>query len=142
MPKNPRITLTFEAHKALTIQAALEGEAVGNLASKIILEYAKDAKEALEAIEKKKLELIVAEDIPQTKKKPISRVKQAIIQKKKKELQKKKKLSQDPETLEKIQELWQNGQRSSSQIARKIGYPKTTVRDAIKRMIRRGDIIS
>lgn len=46
-PKNPRITLDPEAYHALCIQAAIEQTTPGSLASRVILSYSQEAKQAL-----------------------------------------------------------------------------------------------
>ena len=54
-PKNPRITITPEAYKALCVQAALEMLPPGSLASRMILSGAQEAKQVLQVVEKKAL---------------------------------------------------------------------------------------
>lgn len=53
-PKNPRITITPEAFKLLSVQAALQGQDPGELASQLIQKSCKMAMTAIEAIEKGK----------------------------------------------------------------------------------------
>ena len=49
-PKNPRITITPEAFKLLSVQAALQGQDPGELASQLIQKSCKKAMIAIEAI--------------------------------------------------------------------------------------------
>jgi ABC-type proline/glycine betaine transport system permease subunit len=49
--KKPRITISPDAYQILMIQAAIEGVPMGELASKVILSYSKEAAEALLAVQ-------------------------------------------------------------------------------------------
>jgi len=52
----------------------------------------------------------------------------------------KTKLSQDKIALAKIKELWGSGNRNREQIAKEIGYAKSTTSENIRAMIKRGDL--
>ena len=129
-PKNPRITITPKAYQALCIQAALEMLPPGSLASRVILSY--HSQEANQAL----LAAAWREALPH--KEPQKR-----LPEKKALKEAKPKLSQNPQALAKIKELWSQTPRPSiSEIAKEIDYPKATVADNIKRRAKTGVLSS
>jgi hypothetical protein len=52
-----------------------------------------------------------------------------------------KKLSEDVAALSQIKELWIGGELTQSAIAENIGYPRATVSDKIRQMIKSGDLL-
>jgi len=133
-PKNPRVTITPEAHHALNIQAAIEQTTPGLLASRLILSYSKKAKQALQEREPPKevrspnTRAVVREvgTLPE-REAPIK-------------TEKRKRLFQNPQALEEIKRLWEGGEHNQAKIARQIGYNRGTVFDNIKRMIKEGTL--
>ena len=55
-------------------------------------------------------------------------------------IEKTRQLSKNPDALEKIKTLWNEGERNRAEIARKIGYPKATTSAVISRMIKAGEL--
>jgi len=49
-------------------------------------------------------------------------------------------LTDNPEALQSIRDLWQSGVRSRAAIGREVGYPKSTVAENIKRMLEAGEL--
>lgn len=49
--KNPRVTITPTAFRALSVQAALESKLTGELASEIILDYTQAAQKAISSLQ-------------------------------------------------------------------------------------------
>jgi uncharacterized membrane protein len=52
-----------------------------------------------------------------------------------------KKLSEDVAALSQIKELWIGGELTQSAIAENIGYPRATVSDKIRQMVKSGDLL-
>ena len=49
-------------------------------------------------------------------------------------------MTDNPEALQSIRDLWQSGVRSRAAIGREVGYPKSTVAENIKRMLEAGEL--
>ena len=151
-PKNPRITLDPRAYHALCIQAAIEQTSPGSLASRVILSYSQEAKQALQATGRDSPSLTEAqapkEGESQTPQEEGSHNSRAVVREigrsPEKEAPrqggKKVRLSQNPQALAKIKELWDGGQRNQADIARAIDYPKATLNENIRRMIKAGTL--
>ena len=159
-PKNPRITLDPGAYHALCIQAAIEQTTPGSLASRVILSYSQEAKQALQATgrmapstkEAQTPREVSFQDPTmgesQTPQEGGSHKRRAVVREvgrspereAPKEEGKKIRLSQNPQALAKIKELWEGGQRNQADIARAIGYPKATLNENIRRMIKAGTL--
>ena len=134
-PKNPRITITPEAHHALNIQAAIEQTTSGLLASRLILSYSKKAKQALQEREAPSEEGSQAS--PEGERKEGKDPEREAPSEGGK---KKPRLFQNPQALEEIKRLWEGGQRNQAEISRIIGYNRATTIDNIKRMIKAGEL--
>ena len=52
----------------------------------------------------------------------------------------KPKLTDNPQALQSIRDLWRSGVRSRAAIGREVGYPKSTVAENIRRMIEAGEL--
>ena len=151
-PKNPRITITPEAYHALSIQAAIERTSPGSLASRVILSYSQDAKQALQATGREYPSVTKSqapkEGESQTSQEGSSHKPRAVVREERrspekeapKEGGKKVRLFQNPQALAEIKRLWEGGQRNQAEIARQIGYNRATVFDNIKRMIKEGTL--
>lgn len=144
MPKDTRekVTLSPEAYKALEVEAMLHGSSLKDTASKLILKAAcPKCIEILEimdrpAKEHKGTTIDLKSPSGKGHKGTSAQVpKGPITQGDKGTKAKGKKLSEDPIALAKIEELLETSPRPSyATIAKTIGYPKTTVSDAIKRI--------
>lgn len=159
-PKNPRITLDPGAYHALCIQAAIEQTTPGSLASRVILSYSQEAKQALlaarrmaPATKEAQAPIEVSSQDPtegesQTPQEGGSHNSRAVVREvgrspereAPKEEGKKVRLFQNPQALAKIKELWEGGQRNQAEIARVIGYDKATVNDNIRKMLKAGTL--
>ena len=161
-PKNPRITLDPGAYHALCIQAAIEQTTPGSLASRVILSYSQEAKQALQATgrmapstkEAQTPREVSFQDPTmgesQTPQEGGSHNSRAVVREvgrspereASNEEGKKVRLFQNPQALAKIKELWEGGQRNQAEIARVIGYDKATVNDNIRKMLKVGTLSS
>jgi hypothetical protein len=159
-PKNPRITLEPGAYHALCIQAAIEQTSPGSLASRVILSYSQEAKQALQAARRmtpSTKEAQASREISfqdptmgesQTPQEGGSHNSRAVVREVERSPEreaprqggKKVRLFQNPQALAKIKELWEGGQRNQAEIARVIGYDKATVNDNIRRMLKAGTL--
>jgi hypothetical protein len=52
----------------------------------------------------------------------------------------KARLTDSPQALQAIKDMWRSGERNRSEIARTIGYPKATVAENIRRMLEAGEL--
>jgi len=151
-PKKPRITLDPGAYHALCIQAAIEQTSPGSLASRVILSYSQDAKQALQATGREAPSVTEAqaprEEESQTPQEGGSHKPRAVVREvgrspekeAPKEEGKKVRLFQNPQALAEIKRLWEGGQRNQAEIARVIGYDKATVNDNIRKMLKAGTL--
>jgi len=164
-PKNPRVTITPKALHALNIQAAIEKTTPGLLASRLILDYSKEANRALQERETPSEEgsLTPREEGSQAplerdggrgpeRETPIevrSPNTRAVVREvgilpereaPPERREKKKRLFQNPQALEEIKRLWEGGQRNQAEISRAIGYDRATVNDNIRKMIKAGEL--
>ena len=134
--KNPRVTLDPKAYHALCIQFAIEQTSPGSLASRVILSYSQEAKRALQA---------PGREAP-SEGESQAPIEGGSLRKREEESQtprqggKKVRLSQNPQALAKIKELWEEGQQNQADIARAIDYPKATTNENIKRMLKAGTL--
>ncbi|NBJ15114.1 MAG: winged helix-turn-helix domain-containing protein [Dehalobacter sp. 4CP] len=53
---------------------------------------------------------------------------------------KKRRLSENPDALEQIRQMWREGEHNQAEIARRIGYHRATVNDSIKKMREAGEL--
>lgn len=125
-PKNPRVTLSPEAYHILCVQAAIEQTSTGSLASKAILAY---SQEALQVI-KREAPSEEGSSAPTEGEREEGREGEG----------KKPRLSQNPQAITQIKELWASGQRNQAEIAKLIGYHRATVNDNIRRMIQEKEL--
>jgi hypothetical protein len=140
--KNPRVTISPEAYRALMIQTAIEGESPGDICSKLILaNVCAEAKRALEVIG----------NVP-----PDHKTKEGISHKPEEEqdqlgkecgavtvadsVAKKPKLAHNQAALSRIKELWNSGEHNAAAISRQIGYHRKTTYDNIKKMKESGEL--
>lgn len=55
-------------------------------------------------------------------------------------IEKRKRLADNPDALEQIKALWSGGLHNGTEIAKRIGYPKATVAENIKRLKEKGEL--
>jgi len=143
-PKNPRITLEPGAYHALCIQAAIEQTSPGSLASRVILSYSQEARQAFQATGRMAPSTKEAQ-APQeggshNSRAVVREVGRSPEREAPRQGGKKVRLSQNPQALAKIKELWEGGQKNQADIARAIDYPKATTTENIKRMLKAGTL--
>lgn len=151
-PKNPRITLDPGAYHALCIQAAIEQTTPGSLASRVILSYSQDAKQALQATGREASSVIEAqasrEGESQTPQEGGFHKPRAVVREvgrspereAPKEGEKKVRLFYNQQAIAEIKRLWEGGLHNQAEISRIIGYDKATVNDNIRRMLKAGTL--
>lgn len=152
-PKNPRITLDPGAYHALCIQAAIEQTTPGSLASRVILSYSREAKQALQATKRKAPSVTEAQAPTMGESQNLqeggSHNSRAVVREvgrhpereaPKEGGKKLPRLFENAQALAKIKELWTSGQKNQAEIAREVGYHRATVNDNIKRMITSGEL--
>ena len=117
--RKPRIAITPDALRALKVWAALEDIDPGDLAARLILTHMPArVRDALRENAPLPLEECGAST--------------AIV--------KRKRLSENPDALEQIRQMWKDGEHNQAEIARRIGYHRATVFDAIARMKEAGEL--
>lgn len=117
--RKPRISITPDALRALKVWAALEDIDPGDLAARLILTHmparVRDALRENAPLPSEECGAVPASG-------------------------KKRRLSENPDALEQIRQMWRAGQRNQAEIARQIGYHRATVFDAIARMKEAGEL--
>ena len=153
MPKDTRekVTLSPEAYKALEVEAMLHGTSLKDTASKLIIKAACPkcieildimARPAKDAQEHSGTTIDLKNQSAQGHKGITAQVpKGQRAQVPKDTKAKGKKLSEDPIALASIKKLWNQSPRpSQNAIAKEIGYPPTTTKREIKRLIEAGEL--
>jgi DNA-binding CsgD family transcriptional regulator len=126
MPEVRRVVLSIEVYDALKAEALIRRKSLKDtLASMVMENLSPNAREVLKCIRDKKspkanMDIMPCGAVPA--------------------IDKPKKLSQNPDALEQIRQLWKSGQKNQAEIARQIGYHRATVFDAVKRMIEAGEL--
>lgn len=111
-----RITISEETYKALQVEGLVCGESPGAVLERLVSGgISPMAKEILTTI---------GEGTAKAEKPDVSKAR----------------LTDNPQALQAIRDLWQSGVRSRAAIARKIDYPKSTVAENIKRMLEAGEL--
>ena len=117
--RKPRIAITPDALRALKVWAALEDIDPGDLAARLILTHmparVRDALRENAPLPSEECGAVPAID-------------------------KKRRLSENPDALEQIRQMWKDGEHNQAEIARRIGYHRATVNDTIKRMKEAGEL--
>jgi hypothetical protein len=170
MPKDTRgkVTLSPDAYKALEVESMLMGVSLKEAASRMILKSAcPKCKEILGIMArppKSQKEEMIKGTVAQGPNDPIAQeaidpgpdnmimgqIAQILDGPKeqrpegkaapKDQKAKKKILAKDAEAQAKIKELWASGEHNRAEIARQVGYPKATVAENIKKMIKAGTL--
>jgi len=113
--RKPRIAISPEALRALRVWAALEDIDPGDLVSKLVSDHMPA-----------RVRDVLRVKAPQ----PSERCGAVPA------IDKRKRLSENPDALEQIRQMWNAGERNQAEIARQIGYHRATVFDAIQRMLK------
>jgi hypothetical protein len=140
---NPRVSIYPQSFKALNIQSAIEGKAAIDVISDMVMKsLSPEARRALEAIEPDSHVDIVDEQ-PDRKvairDRKIDDHKVTVPNSQK--ATKRPKLRDNQEALAAIKELWASGEHNAAAIAKRIGYPRATAWENIKRMQERGELV-
>jgi len=126
MPEIRRVILDFETYNALKVEALVRHDNLKNTISAMVLEnLSPEAKEVLKCLRDRN-----------GPKGPKSNQECGAST----AIEKTRQLSKNPDALEKIKTLWNEGERNRAEIARKIGYPKATTSAVISRMIKAGEL--
>lgn len=137
--KAPRVEITEKALKVLKIETALSGLNQKTELEALILRGASSRTLAL--VDEKPL---MENDVQKMAKIPKKEI-ETVCQPKGEIVvcePKQKRLSENPDALQKIRELWSQDPRPSyAEIGRIIGYKKPTVFEKIKRMIKNGELL-
>lgn len=117
--RKPRIAITPDALRALKVWAALQDEDPGDLAARLILTH---------------IPARVRDALRDSRPLPSEECGAST------DIGKKRRLSENPDALEQIRRMWKDGQHNQAEIARRIGYHRATVFDAIARMKEAGEL--
>lgn len=117
--RKPRIAITSNALRALKVWAALEDSDPGDLAARLILTH---------------MPARVRDALRDSSPPPSEECGAST------DSGKKRRLSENPDALEQIKQLWKDGQHNQAEIARRIGYHRATVFDAVARMKEAGEL--
>jgi len=111
-----RITISEETHKALQAEGLVCGESPAAVLERLVSGgISQKAREVLSAI---------GEPSAKAEKPKVT----------------KPKLTDNPQALQAIRDLWQSGVRSRAAIGREVGYAKSTVAENIRRMLAAGEL--
>jgi len=114
-----RLTISEETYKALQAEGLVTGESPGDVLARVVSDgISQKAREILRTIT--------------TVSDPTAKVDKPTVTK--------ARLTDSPQALQSIKDLWQSGVRSRAAIGREVGYPKSTVAENIKRMLASGDL--
>ena len=129
--RKPRIALDPLALRALRVWSAIEDKDPGGLASELIMNHMPArVRDALRDLDPKPSEppRVAAIDSGESTGPGAS--------------QKKKRLFENPDALQQIRELWSQSPRPSLvKMSERIGYPKSTIAEHIKKMRERGELV-
>ena len=126
MPEVRRVVLDIDAYDGLRIEALVRHENIKNTLSAMILEnLSPETKEVLKCLRDR--------NRPKAPKSNQECGASTAIEKS-------KQLSKNPDALNQIKTLWNEGERNRAEIARKIDYPKATTSAVISRMVKAGEL--
>lgn len=117
--RKPRIAITPDALRALKVWAALQDEDPGDLAARLILTH---------------IPVRVRDALRDSNPLPSEECGAST------DSGKKRRLSENPDALEQIRQMWKDGQHNQAEIARRIGYHRGTTNDCIRRMKAKGEL--
>ena len=111
-----RITVSEETHKALQAEGLVCGESPAAVLERLVSGgISQKAREVLSAI---------GEPSAKAEKPKVT----------------KPKLTDNPQALQAIRDLWRSGERNQAAIARTVDYPRATVNENIRRMLAAGEL--
>ena len=126
MPEVRRVVLDIDVYDALKAEALVRHDNLkSTLASMVMENLSPEAREVLKCIRDKKSPKANMDIMPCG---PV-----AVDAKK-------RRLSENPDALEQIRQMWKDGEHNQAEIARRIGYHRATVNDAIQRMREAGEL--
>ncbi|NBJ15056.1 MAG: helix-turn-helix domain-containing protein [Dehalobacter sp. 4CP] len=126
MPEVRRVVLDIDVYDALKAEALVRHDNLkSTLASMVMENLSPEAREVLKCIRDKKSPKANMDIMPCG---PV-----AVDAKK-------RRLSENPDALEQIRQMWKDGEHNQAEIARRIGYHRATVNDTIKRMKEAGEL--
>lgn len=126
MPEVRRVVLDIDVYDALKAEALVRHDNLkSTLASMVMENLSPNAREVLKCIRDKKSPKANMDIMPCG---PIAGD------------AKKRRLSENPDALEQIRQMWKDGEHNQAEIARRIGYHRATVNDAIQRMKGAGEL--
>ena len=141
MPRKPRITIDPSTFLALRIWGALKDMEPSVLVDQLVMDsLPSEVKQILNLKETKvkppEGEKVTLVGVKKIKPKEREKIETARVKK-----AEKKKLSENNSALAQIEKLWRQDPRPSyGMIAKEIGYPKSTIRDVIRKMIDSGKV--
>jgi Winged helix-turn-helix DNA-binding len=143
MPRKPRITIDPSTFLALRIWGALKDMEPSVLVDQIVMDSLPSEVKQILNLKETQVKPSEGEKVSLGEGKKIKPKEREKIEAQKGKKAERKKLSDNKAVLGKIEKLWQQDPRPSyGKIAKEIGYPKSTIRDAIRKMIDSGKIPS
>ena len=137
MRKYPRIEIDQIAYDGLQIEAVLRHKSTREIATEALLSHI--SREALSVLDRK---TVMPEDIATKRPLDHKTTEGAAIASSGPDVsQKRKRLADNPDALQQIKDMWKAGEHNQAEIARRIGYHRATVNDAIQRMKKEGGIV-
>ena len=111
-----RITISEDCYKALQAEGLVSGESPAAVLERLVIGgISQKAREVLSAI---------GEPSAKAEKPKVT----------------KPKLTDNPQALQAIRDLWRSGERNQAAIARTVDYPRATVNENIRRMLAAGEL--
>ena len=139
MRKYPRIEIDQKAYDGLQIEAVLRHKSTREIATEALLSHI--SKEALSVLDHKTIG--PENEIPETiaTKRPLDHKTTEDECGAAPVADKRKRLADNPDALQAIRDMWKAGEHNQAEIARRIGYHRATVNDAIQRMKKSGELV-
>ena len=118
-----RVELDEDLHQALSIQATKAKKSLKEYVGSLLLPVVDKVTWAFLGIDPNE-KSVIGQPTATAKKPKVSKAR----------------LTDNPQALQAIRDLWRSGERSRAAIARQVGYPKSTVAENIKKMIDAGEL--
>ena len=116
-----RIEVDEDLHRALSVQAAKAGMSLKQYVSSVLLPYVDNETWAFLGKDK----TAIGQNVAKAEKPKVT----------------KPKLTDNPQALQAIRDLWMSGERNQAAIARTVDYPRATVNENIRRMLSAGEMV-
>lgn len=123
MTKKYRIEVDVNLHRALSLQATKAGMTLKEYVNYLLAPHVDKATLDFLGVQLEEHKSIKLKDERTTKPKDD-----------------KPRLTDNPEALEELKDLWRSGVRSRAELGRRVGYPKSTVAENVKKMIESGEL--